>query len=188
LSQNFDSKDSQKRVKTFEGEFLALEIQILMLLQLFIINRSGNIFLHEYMGIKITNHKLGGLIFNKNLSSQAPNLSTNECLRYGSTFHGLHAITSQIAPILCQGIDSISTDTFILQCFQTLTGIKFVITALIGTADLDLFLRNVYELYSDFVLKNPFYEMEMPIRCDLFNKSLDKIVQRTNLLYTRKKN
>ena len=28
----------------------------------------------------------------------------------------------------------------------------------------DLFLRKIYELYSDFALKNPFYSLEMPIR------------------------
>ena len=32
--------------------------------------------------------------------------------------------------------------------------------------------RRVYELYTDYVLKNPFYEMEMPIRCELFDTNL----------------
>ena len=106
-----------------------------MLLQLFIINRSG------------------GLIYNKNLTSAAPNLSTNDCLRLGSTFHGLHVIATQISPIECNGIESLETDTFILVCFQTLSGMKFVITALPGTPELEYFLRGVYELYSDYVLK-----------------------------------
>jgi hypothetical protein len=30
----------------------------------------------------------------------------------------------------------------------------------------------IYNLYCDFVLKNPFYEVEMPIRCELFDQSL----------------
>lgn len=30
----------------------------------------------------------------------------------------------------------------------------------------------VYDLYADFVLKNPFYEVEMPIRCELFDQHL----------------
>ncbi len=33
-------------------------------------------------------------------------------------------------------------------------------------------LCRVYELYTDYVLKNPFYEMEMPIRCELFDTNL----------------
>ena len=30
----------------------------------------------------------------------------------------------------------------------------------------------MYELYADYVLKNPFYEIEMPIRCELFDYHL----------------
>ena len=30
----------------------------------------------------------------------------------------------------------------------------------------------IYDLYCDFVLKNPFYEVEMPVRCELFDQNL----------------
>ena len=140
-----------------------------MYLQLFIINRSG------------------GLVYNKNLSSNAPNLSINDTLRLGSTFHGLHAIATQIAPVVSSGIEKIETDSFKLQCYQTLTGVKFIITATPGTTDLEGLLQNIYELYSDYVLKNPFYEMEMPIRCDLFNRHLDKLIQRMQSVQEKKR-
>jgi hypothetical protein len=78
-------------------------------------------------------------------------------LRLGSTFHGLHAIATQIAPITSAGIDYLETDTFVLQCYQTLTGIKFVVTASHGTPELETFLKTVYELYSDYVLKVTHY-------------------------------
>lgn len=62
-------------------------------------------------------------MFTKNLSPQAPFLSSNDSLRLGSTFHGLHAIASQIAPVAAaKGIEKIETSTFVLQCLQTLTG------------------------------------------------------------------
>jgi trafficking protein particle complex subunit 4 len=125
------------------------------LIQLFIINRSG------------------GLIYNRNLSQDAPYLTINDWLRLGSTFHGLHEISSQVAPVSSSGIDRIETDIFVLECFQTLTGTKFVITARKGAKDLKILLNTIYTLYTDFVLKNPFYEVDMPIRCDLFNKNLD---------------
>lgn len=140
----------------------------------------------EILLISLTH--IGGLVFNKNLSSSAPSLSTNDFLRLGSTFHGLHAIAAQVAPVASGGIESLETDTFTLFCFQTLTGVKFVVTASPGTPDLDSFLRGIYDLYADYVLKNPFFEMDMPIRCELFNKNLDKMVQRVALLTTRKKN
>ena len=30
--------------------------------------------------------------------------------------------------------------------------------------------------YTDYVLKNAFYELDMPIQCDLFNQKLDLLV------------
>mmetsp|Transcript_1727 Transcript_1727/g.2416 ORF Transcript_1727/g.2416 Transcript_1727/m.2416 type:complete len:154 (+) Transcript_1727:2160-2621(+) len=140
-----------------------------MFLQLFIINRSG------------------GLVFTKNLSSLSPTLSTNDCLRLGSTFHGLHAIATQIAPIVSSGIEKMETDTFVLQCLQTLTGVKFVITATPGTTEINELLHAIYEIYADYVLKNPFYEIEMPIRCDLFTKHLDRIVMKLSSVQGRRK-
>ena len=106
-----------------------------MLLQLFIINRSG------------------GLIYNQNLSSGAPNIPTNDWLRLGSTFHSLHAIITQVAPTKSNGIDRLDADSFTLRCFQSLSGVKFVVTAAPGTPELEGFLKSVYELYADYVLK-----------------------------------
>lgn len=106
-----------------------------MYFQLFIINRSG------------------GLVYSKALSPMAPTLSANDCLRLGSTFHGLHAIATQIAPVVSSGIERLETDTFVLQCFQTLTGAKFVVTASPSTENLENLLQGIYELYSDYVLK-----------------------------------
>lgn len=42
---------------------------------------------------------------------------------------------------------------------------------------LDQALSRVYEVYADFVMKNPFYSPEMPIRCDQFDVELHKAVK-----------
>ncbi len=34
----------------------------------------------------------------------------------------------------------------------------------------------IYDLYCDNVLKNPFYEVEMPIRCELFDTNLFAVI------------
>ena len=39
-------------------------------------------------------------------------------------------------------------------------------------AETQTVLCRIYDLYCDFVLKNPFYEVEMPIRCELFDSNL----------------
>lgn len=46
-------------------------------------------------------------------------------------------------------------------------GINFVVVAEPGTpaASMDQLLRKMYELYTDYALKNPFYGLDNPIRC-----------------------
>ncbi|NWS62705.1 TPPC4 protein, partial [Chunga burmeisteri] len=85
----------------------------------------------------------------------------------------LFAIGSQLSPeVGSSGIEMLETDTFKLHCFQTLTGIKFMVLADPRQAGIDSLLRKIYEIYSDFALKNPFYSLEMPIRCELFDQNL----------------
>lgn len=47
-----------------------------------------------------------------------------------------------------------------------------------GTQHMEGLLKHVYELYTDYVLKNPFYEMEMPIRCELLDINLAQAGQK----------
>ncbi len=42
---------------------------------------------------------------------------------------------------------------------------------------LEILLRKIYELYADYVLKNPFYSLEMPIRCELFDQNLQILLE-----------
>jgi hypothetical protein len=60
------------------------------------------------------------------------------------------------------------TDTFNLHCFLAPTGTKFFVTSAPRTPAVEQLLRTVYELYSDYVLKNPFYEVRLPPRRVLF--------------------
>ena len=36
----------------------------------------------------------------------------------------------------------------------------------------DVVVKRCYEIYGDFVMKNPFYSMEMPIRVEKFDRAL----------------
>mgnify|MGYP005853760363 CR=1 FL=1 len=64
-----------------------------------------------------------------------------------------------------------------LRCFQTRTGIKFVVTAEPGTPDMDVALKEIYVLYSDAV-KDPFYDLDQPIQSQLFVQAVDALVER----------
>lgn len=58
------------------------------------------------------------------------------------------------------------------------TGTKFFVVCEPGTQQMESLLKVIYELYTDYVLKNPFYEMEMPIRCELFDIYLTQAIQK----------
>ncbi len=80
------------------------------------------------------------------------------------------------------GIEEIVTAGMVLKCLHTRTGIKFVITATPGTPDMDIVLKEIYLLYAECVLKDPFYELEMPIRSDLFTQAVDSLVDKMDKL------
>ena len=46
----------------------------------------------------------------------------------------------------------------------TIAGVKFIVVSDTKQQKVEELLAKIYELYSDFVLKNPFYSVDMPIR------------------------
>uniref|UniRef100_A0AC35FGV9 Trafficking protein particle complex subunit n=1 Tax=Panagrolaimus sp. PS1159 TaxID=55785 RepID=A0AC35FGV9_9BILA len=109
-----------------------------------------------------------------------PVLSANDKIIIASTFHSLYAIAAQVSPTAkSSGIKLLETTQFRLHCFQSITGIKFIVVAsTTSPPTLDIFLRKVYELYADFALKNPFYSIDMPIRCDKFDEGLKALLEK----------
>ena len=108
-----------------------------------------------------------------NLKFGRPRITTNEKIVLASMFFPLHALAVQLSPELnSSGIQELETDTFKLHCSQTLTGVKFLVVCDPKQIGIDQLLDKIYELYSDFALKNPFYSLEMPIRADLFDQHL----------------
>jgi len=43
-------------------------------------------------------------------------------------------------------------------------GIKFIVFTDPNRSSEELLLKKLYEIYSDYALKNPFYSLDMPIR------------------------
>ena len=116
-----------------------------------------------------------------NLKFGVPRLTTNEKIIMASMFHSMYAIASlQIIPKsgqTCTGIDFMETNNFRLNCFHTSTGVKFIVICdCRDKSNKDTLLRKIYELYSDYVLKNPFYQMDMPIRCELFDANITQFL------------
>ena len=114
------------------------------------------------------------------LRTGKPKPNTNERIMLASMFHSLFAISCKLAPTeQSSGIQLLETNSFKLHCFQTITGVKFFVLTDTRVNSMDAFLKKLYELYGDFALKNPFYSLEMPIRCDLFDTNLQKLIEQT---------
>lgn len=106
-----------------------------------------------------------------------PRLNGNENLILASIFHSMYAIACQLSPELSStGIKELETDQFKLYCFQSITGIKFLALTDTKQVNVDALLKRVYELYSDYALKNPFYSIDQPIWCPLFRQTAQQAI------------
>jgi hypothetical protein len=89
----------------------------------------------------------------------------------------MYAIACQLSPELnSTGIRELETDQFKLYCFQSITGIKFIALTDTKQVNIDTLLRRSYELYSDYALKNPFYSIDQPIWCPLFQQTVQQAI------------
>ena len=113
-----------------------------------------------------------------------PSLKMNDWMRVSGIFHGMSEVIKSLSPINSRrkdGIQSMIDETFRLYCFQTLTGLKFIVTANSnGTENLERLLKDVYSLYTDYVLKDPFHQMDQPIKSIKFIKHLDSLINKTS--------
>ncbi|CCF58436.1 hypothetical protein KAFR_0E02840 [Kazachstania africana CBS 2517] len=90
------------------------------------------------------------------------------------------------------GLRQLSTDQFTMFVYQTLTGLKFIAISssvlpknneMETSKNLNLanqigdnFLRKIYCIYSDYVMKDPLYSLEMPIKSENFDKKVQEMV------------
>ena len=106
--------------------------------------------------------------------------SVNERIMLSSMFNTIYHMASQLSPEKkSTGIQELETSAFTLHCLQTLSGLKFVYLSEPKTQGVDVLLRKTYELYVDYALKNPFYNLEMPVRCELFDKNLMLLIEQS---------
>ncbi|EPQ65628.1 Bgt-19 [Blumeria graminis f. sp. tritici] len=132
-------------------------------------------------------NKAGGLVYQRDFADGLNKLSINDYLVLAGTFHGVHAIATRLHPLQHlestalapterpeppSGIEVLETENFRMQCFSTLTGTKFLLFTEPQQPNVDLILSNIYELYVDYVMKNPFYQLEMPVRCEGWERRL----------------
>ncbi|KAI5390085.1 hypothetical protein KIW84_075419 [Lathyrus oleraceus] len=72
---------------------------------------------------------------------------------------------------------SFRTNTYKLSFMETPSGIKIILVTHPRTGDLRDSLKYIYNLYVEYVVKNPLYTPGSPIRSELFNTTLDQYVR-----------
>ncbi|KAJ1984890.1 hypothetical protein H4R34_000341 [Dimargaris verticillata] len=123
-------------------------------------------------------NKAGGLIYQRDFNEGLNRMSSNDYLILAGTFHSIHAITSRISPTgHSDGLELLEAETFKLHCFQTVTGTKFLLVTDPVHHNVESALKRIYDMYSDYVMKNPFYTPEMPIRLELFDTHLLRAIR-----------
>ncbi len=109
----------------------------------------------------------------------------------------VHAITARLNPMKpvapptapggapnraepSSGLEVLETENFRMQCFNTMTGTKFLLFTDTTQTNVDVTIRRIYDLYADYVTKNPFYSLEMPVRCEIFDRKLLSYIREIN--------
>ncbi|MFS8032830.1 putative trafficking protein particle complex subunit [Helianthus anomalus] len=81
---------------------------------------------------------------------------------------------------------SFRTNTYKLSFMESPSGIKIILVTHPKASDLRDSLKYIYNLYVEYVVKNPLYTPGTPIRSELFNTTLDQYVRgERNIWYTR---
>ena len=131
-------------------------------------------------------NKNGSLIYDRQINDKI-SLNSNELIQCAAIFYSMHAISSKLTPnSLCQnndlklinnGIEVIEGNNVKLVCYQTLTKLKFIfiIDSKANESDSIIMFRKIYDVYTDLVSKNPFYELDMPIRFESFDNEITKL-------------
>eukprot|EP01065_Artemidia_motanka_P034262 TRINITY_DN41514_c0_g1_i1.p1 TRINITY_DN41514_c0_g1~~TRINITY_DN41514_c0_g1_i1.p1 ORF type:complete len:161 (+),score=22.97 TRINITY_DN41514_c0_g1_i1:62-484(+) len=127
-------------------------------------------------------NKSGGMIYHKDWTKSRQERG-NAAMEIASYFFSMHAMSRQVSPVADSGgIEQVEAGEMKIFCFEPHSrSIKIMVTTDPGVPDLSAFMRKVYQLFSDYVLKNPFYGVDeegcgQPIRLELWETELQKAV------------
>ncbi|ODQ45615.1 hypothetical protein PICMEDRAFT_22184, partial [Pichia membranifaciens NRRL Y-2026] len=143
--------------------------------------------------------KSGSLLYQRDFKTAGSPITkqkSNDYLIIASNLHGIHAIASKLTPAAARGslsgntgggrkntggginvhsnktgLRCVNTEKFNMFVHQTVTGVKVIILTSTDLSEPQIagFQTTIHRLYADYVMKNPFYSLDMPIRIKLFD-------------------
>ncbi|CAH8498434.1 unnamed protein product [Dicrocoelium dendriticum] len=122
-----------------------------------------------------------------------PRQRPNDRIQLASMFQPLHQMARHLSPVpdpakdsnekrvggvFNSGIQTLDTPTCRMHCLEPRTGVKFLMVtdSKLPSAARES-LNRVYEAYTDFVLKNPFYAHNQPFNFELFTQQVKTICE-----------
>ena len=98
---------------------------------------------------------------------------------YGSLF-SIKSFVSKISPIdTREGFLFYKTNKYCLHFFESLSGLKFVLNTDINLKGVRELLKEIYKLYVEYAVRNPFFTPGSPINSDLFQAKLDDFIKQS---------
>eukprot|EP00455_Lapot_gusevi_P037618 TRINITY_DN4222_c0_g1_i2.p1 TRINITY_DN4222_c0_g1~~TRINITY_DN4222_c0_g1_i2.p1 ORF type:complete len:145 (+),score=15.22 TRINITY_DN4222_c0_g1_i2:71-505(+) len=96
--------------------------------------------------------------------------------------HSLKSFVNRITPRPLDQLESEPLNSFVtkgykLHYFETLSGLRFVLTTDPTVGNLQELLRSVYALYVEYVSKNPLYQVGDSVDCQLFVSKLSEYMR-----------
>jgi len=143
---------------------------------LWLINQSGQQMLKvEFMDSSLV---FGDLGRNRDLH-----------LHFASVVFGVYSMTREITPncppLQSPGMQLIEAAEHNLHVFEAVSGVKFLLFTDPSTFNCDALFQELYILYVDFVVKNPFHTIDVagigqPIQIPAFEEAVKGTVQKYN--------
>ncbi|XP_002154617.1 trafficking protein particle complex subunit 1 isoform X1 [Hydra vulgaris] len=75
------------------------------------------------------------------------------------------------------------TNNYKLNYFETPTGLRIILNTDLNVAKCDDYLRSIYKIYVDCVVKNPLTKLGEPIENELFVNTLNTYIQNLPVYY-----
>ena len=120
---------------------------------------------------------IGNCLFHLNLSGKSPKDNQRTLKLMFGMLHTMKSLCKKLSPkpIPISPFFSYVTDNYKLHILETYSGLNFIMITSHEMLDQTHSLKWIYSnLYSPYVLRNPFYEPKKPINSTVFKQKLEE--------------
>eukprot|EP00792_Barthelona_sp_PAP020_P005123 TRINITY_DN2508_c0_g1_i3.p1 TRINITY_DN2508_c0_g1~~TRINITY_DN2508_c0_g1_i3.p1 ORF type:complete len:135 (+),score=25.39 TRINITY_DN2508_c0_g1_i3:46-450(+) len=122
-------------------------------------------------------NRSGTLTFLNNYKESTKKISYDQGLDLTSMLHALQLLLVQLSPIpIDSGMKELTFGQYKMVCLTTPTKLTICAITDVITQGIEDLLDEIYFLYCNYALKNPFQRQDMPIKSELFEQKLKDLI------------